>query len=240
MSKPQRLDKLLSNAGYGTRTELKKLLKSGRVKVKGEVEKDPGRIINPPFSDIDIDGRLFIYKEYIYLMMNKPQGVISATEDKREKTVIELLPDNYKRYSLFPAGRLDKDTEGLLILTDDGMLAHNMLSPSKHISKTYYAEISGVVTEKDITAFLEGVVIDGGYKCLPAQLDIIESGSRSRIELTIHEGKFHQVKRMFESIGKKVIFLKRISMGNLKLDESLKPGEFRELKEDEVKLLTEK
>lgn len=240
MSKPQRLDKLLSNMGYGTRTEVKKLIKSGRVKFGGAVEKEPGRIIAPPFSDIEIDGSPFIYREHIYLMMNKPDGVISATEDNRDKTVIDILPDEYKKFRLFPAGRLDKDTQGLLILTDDGVLAHNMLSPSRHVGKTYFAEVSGEVTPEDIVLFSNGILLGDGYKCMPAKLKIIESGERSKIELKIYEGKFHQVKRMFESTGKKVVYLKRIGIGDLELDCSLKPGEVRELTEEEVKMLTQR
>ncbi|WP_235666988.1 16S rRNA pseudouridine(516) synthase, partial [Clostridioides difficile] len=172
--------------------------------------------------------------------MNKPDGYISATTDKYDPTVLDLIDLSYLAFEPFPVGRLDKDTEGLLVLTNDGKLSHRVLSPKKHVPKTYYAKIDGVVTEEDVEAFLEGVVLDDGYKTMPSQLNILKSDDESEIELTIHEGKFHQVKRMFESVGKKVVYLKRLSMGNLKLDESLELGEYRELTDEEVKLIEER
>ncbi|EOR23746.1 pseudouridine synthase [Niallia nealsonii AAU1] len=170
-------------------------------------------------------------------MMNKPPGLISATEDTREETVIDILQIEDSVYNPFPVGRLDKDTEGLLLLTNDGKLAHQLLSPKKHVPKTYFAVIRGEVGEGDIAAFKKGVVLDDGYLTKPGDLVILKAGETSDIELTISEGKFHQVKRMFESVGKKVIYLKRISMGPLELDESLELGEYRELTEEEVELL---
>jgi 16S rRNA pseudouridine516 synthase len=171
-------------------------------------------------------------------MMNKPPGVISATEDTREKTVIDLLEMGDQIYEPFPVGRLDKDTEGLLLLTNDGQLAHRLLSPKKHVPKMYYAVIEGEVTEKDVEAFKAGVTLDDGYETKPGFLTIIRSGIRSEIELTISEGKFHQVKRMFQAVGKRVVYLKRMTMGPIKLDESLELGEYRDLTEDELELLS--
>ncbi|MDM8128579.1 16S rRNA pseudouridine(516) synthase, partial [Paraclostridium benzoelyticum] len=165
---------------------------------------------------------------------------ISATFDKHDPIVLDLIDKKSLAFEPFPVGRLDKDTEGLLVLTNDGQLSHRVLSPKSHVPKTYFAEIDGVVTEDDIKAFKEGVILDDGYKTMPAELIILESGDVSKIELTIHEGKFHQVKRMFESVDKKVMYLKRLSMGKLNLDESLELGEYRELTEEEVKLIEER
>ena len=172
-------------------------------------------------------------------MMNKPDGYLSATFDKRDPIVLDLTYSSYLTFEPFPVGRLDKDTEGLLVLTNDGQLAHRVLSPKKHVPETYYAKIEGVVTDEDIKAF-ESVTLDDGYETMPSQLKILESGEMSEIELTIHEGKFHQVKRMFESVGKKVVYLKRLSMGKLILDETLGLGEYRELTDEEVKLIEER
>ena len=232
-----RLDKLLANMGYGTRKEVKQLLKQKSVTVDGEVVKDSAMHVNPDIQDVSVFGERVIYTEFIYLMMNKPPGVISATEDHVDKTVIDLLDPLAQHFKPFPVGRLDKDTEGLLLITNDGQLAHNLLSPKKHVPKTYYAKIDGEVTESDIEAFKQGVELDDGYVTKPGELVILSSGIRSEIELTIQEGKFHQVKRMFESVGKKVTYLKRFSMGSLKLDESLKLGDYRELTEEELNSL---
>lgn len=169
-------------------------------------------------------------------MLNKPQGVVSATEDNFQKTVLDLLGDS-RRDDLFPVGRLDKDTEGLLLITNDGALAHRLLSPKKHVSKIYFAHIEGKVTEEDVAAFKKGLVIDEEFTALPAHLKILKSDDISEIEVEIFEGKFHQVKRMFQSVGKKVVFLKRLSMGTLILDSTLKPGEFRPLTRAELDLL---
>ncbi|QZY53655.1 pseudouridine synthase [Crassaminicella profunda] len=234
MAKGQRLDKVLSNMGYGTRKEIKSIIKKGSVKVDERVVKDSSMHIDPYENHIEIDGVKLVYKEFIYIMMNKPQGVISATFDARVETVVDLLDPTYQIFEPFPVGRLDKDTEGLLILTNDGKLSHGLLSPKKHVPKTYYAHVEGKVDEKDQRIFKEGVVIDDGYKTLPAELNIIKSDEISEIELTIYEGKFHQVKRMFQSVGKKVIYLKRIAMGDLKLDEDLALGEYKELTEEDL------
>lgn len=232
-----RLDKLLANMGYGSRKEVKQLLKQKAVTVDGIEAKDPAMKVDPEKQNVSVFGERVEYVEYIYLMMNKPQGVISATEDKIDKTVIDLLDPLAQHFKPFPVGRLDKDTEGLLLITNDGNLAHNLLSPKKHVPKVYYAKIDGLVTETDMDAFAQGVELDDGYVTKPGHLVILKSGDQSEIELTIQEGKFHQVKRMFEAVGKKVTYLKRLSMGGLKLDETLKLGEYRELTENELKLL---
>ncbi len=234
MSDVQRLDKIISNFGFGTRREVKELVRKGRVNVDGIVAKDSGMHIDPEASIVEIDGKLLNYRKFIYIMLNKPAGVISATWDAKHKTVVDLMPEEYKCFDLFPVGRLDIDTEGLVVMTNDGQLAHDVLSPNKHVWKTYYALIEGNVSDEDVKAFNQGVMLDDGYKTLPAKLVILKSGDRSEIEITICEGKFHQVKRMFEAQGKKVIYLRRIIMGNLELDESLKEGESRELTETEV------
>ena len=240
MPKKQRIDKILSNLGYGSRSELKKLCKNGLVKVNGKVINNPGVQVDVENDEILFDGEKVVYKEFIYLMLNKPDGYISATFDKRDPIVLDLIDKEDLIFEPFPVGRLDKDTEGLLVLTNDGQLAHRVLSPKKHVPKTYYAKVEGVVTEEDVKAFAEGVTLDDGYETMPAELEILKSDDISEIELTIHEGKFHQVKRMFESVGKKVVYLKRLSMGKLKLDEGLALGEYRELTEEEVKMIEEK
>ncbi|WP_352417995.1 pseudouridine synthase [Proteiniborus sp.] len=240
MQKKERLDKILSNLGYGSRKDVKALAKSGRIEVNEKVIIDSSIKIEPYESIISIDGKTVEYREFIYLMMNKPQGVISSTDDFRDKTVIDLISDKYKVFNPFPVGRLDKDTEGLMILSNDGQLSHRVLSPKKHVEKIYYAEVDGIVTEKDKLLFKEGVTIDDGYKTLPAELEIIDSNNISKVKLTIKEGKFHQVKRMFLAVGKKVIYLKRLAIGGLKLDESLGLGEYRELTREEILLLEQK
>ncbi|MBN6188171.1 rRNA pseudouridine synthase [Aneurinibacillus sp. BA2021] len=232
-----RLDKLLANMGYGSRKEIKKLCKDGAVKVDGKLIKDSSVHIDPYEQEVEILGEVVQYREFVYLMMNKPQGVISATEDAVEETVVDLLDAQFFVFDVFPVGRLDKDTEGLLLLTNDGKLAHELLSPKKHVPKRYFAQIQGRVTEADGEAFRKGVTLDDGYKTLPAELTILTQGDISEIELVIYEGKYHQVKRMFEAVGKKVTYLKRIAMGALQLDEDLEPGEYRELAEEEVELL---
>ena len=236
----ERLDKVLSNLGYGTRKELKKICRSGLVEVNGEIAKDSGMQVDPEKDKIIINGEEIFYRKFIYLMMNKPEGVVSATYDNRDETVVDLLEIDHQVFEPFPVGRLDKDTEGLLVLTNDGQLAHRVLSPKKHVPKTYYAKIEGVVTEDDIKAFAKGVTLDDGYETMPAELVILKSDEISEIELTIHEGKFHQVKRMFESVDKKVIYLKRLSMGKLQLDKNLALGEYRELTDEEIKMIEER
>ncbi|KGG80314.1 pseudouridine synthase [Caloranaerobacter azorensis H53214] len=237
MDKKIRLDKILSNLGYGSRKDIKKMVKSGLVKVDGEVVKDSSYKLNPYKAVIEIGDTVVEYREFVYLMMNKPKGVVSSTDDPLSRTVIDLIDEKYRVFNPFPVGRLDKDTEGLLIISNDGKLAHNLLSPKKHVEKKYYVEVEGYVTDDDKKIFAEGVVIDGEYKTMPAYLEIIETDNISRVYLTIKEGKFHQVKKMFKAVNKRVVYLKRVSMGRLDLDESLLPGEYRELTEEEILLL---
>lgn len=223
--------------GYGTRKEVKKLLKAGVVKVDGMTVKDAKTHVDPKKQIVTVWGEEVEYKPFIYLMMNKPKGVISATEDAVEETVVDLLEEEDRIFDPFPVGRLDKDTEGLLLLTNDGQLAHQLLSPKKHVPKTYEAIIDGEVTEEDVVAFRRGIVLDDGYETKPAELVIIRSGLRSDVQVTITEGKFHQIKRMFQAVGKRVVYLKRIQMGPIPLDETLEPGEYRELTDEEIALL---
>ncbi|MEH7009629.1 pseudouridine synthase [Neobacillus niacini] len=234
-----RIDKMLANLGYGSRKEVKQLLKNGAVKIDDVVVKDAKQHVDTNKQIVTLNGEVIEYREFIYLMMNKPQGVLSATEDSVGETVIDLLELGDQVYEPFPVGRLDKDTEGLLLITNDGQLAHRLLSPKKHVPKTYFAVIDGEVTDEDVRAFAEGVTLDDGYETKPGELIILKPGIRSDIELTITEGKFHQVKRMFEAVGKRVVYLKRISMGPLPLDETLELGEYRELTDEEVELLKE-
>lgn len=231
----ERLDKILSNLGYGSRKEIKTLVRKGAVEVNGEIPKKSDFKVNPEEDAIKVDGEEINYRKYIYLLMNKPDGVISATFDNHDETVIDLLEPEYQAFEPFPVGRLDKDTVGLLLITNDGKLNHRLISPKNHIDKVYYAEIDKPVNEKDVEAFEKGIVIDDGYKCMPAKLKILESTEHgSEIEVTIQEGKFHQVKRMFEAREKKVVYLKRIKFGTLVYDESLPEGEYRELSNEEL------
>lgn len=233
-----RIDKMISNVGLGSRKQIKQDAKKGHIMVNHAVEKDSSRIIDTDSDTVEYKGEKVKYVQHIYLMMNKPQGVVSATEDNYDRTVIDLLKDEDRFYSPFPVGRLDKDTEGLLLLTNDGQLAHDLLSPKKHVDKTYYVEVEEEVTEEDVKSFAEGIVLTNeDYKTLPAKLEIIKSGYPSTCFVTIKEGKFHQVKRMFNAVNNEVIYLKRISMGPIKLDESLKLGEYRYLTEEEMKQL---
>lgn len=233
----QRLDKVLVHLGYGSRKEIGQLVKAKQVTVNGKLVTDRGQIISPYADKIMVKGETVTYREFIYLMLNKPQGTLSATKDPYAPTVLDLLPKNLQCFKPFPVGRLDKDTEGLLLLTNDGPLAHKLLSPKKHVPKIYYAKINNLVDEEDIEAFSQGVVLDDGYKTKPALLKILTAGPCSEIELTIYEGKFHQVKRMFLARGKQVTFLKRIAMGPLELDPNLQPGMYRELTREEISML---
>ncbi|OIQ61210.1 ribosomal large subunit pseudouridine synthase B [Moorella thermoacetica] len=235
----QRLDRVLAHMGFGTRKMIKKLIKEKRVQVNGEPAGDPGLHVIPGRDHIEVNGEPLEYREYIYIMLNKPQGVLSATEDRFARVVVDLLPPRYRAFHPFPAGRLDKDAEGLLLLTNDGELAHRLLSPKKHVPKTYFAVVDGIVTETDVEAFRQGIILNDGYRTMPGELTILRSGTESEVELIIYEGKYHQVKRMFEAVDKRVTYLKRIAMGPLRLDEPLKPGEYRELTEEEISKLRE-
>nr|WP_132249544.1 pseudouridine synthase [Natranaerovirga pectinivora] len=236
MKEQLRLDKYLADMSIGTRSEVKQYIRKGLIKVNNEIIRKPEQKVNINTDRVLYNDEEVGYATFEYYMLNKPAGVISATEDPRQETVIDLISDK-KRKDLFPVGRLDKDTEGLLIITNDGDLTHNLLSPKKHVNKTYYAKIDGLVTNEDVLAFEEGVELEDGYKTQPGKLKILKSDTESEIELTIQEGKFHQVKRMFEAVGKSVTYLKRISMGTLKLDENLKLGEYRNLTEEELNRL---
>ena len=228
-----RLDKMLSDCQVASRRELKSILKNGEVTVNGEVVKNGAVHISPETDDVYYKGRKVVYEKYIYLLMNKPAGYISATEDKYQKTVLDIIPDEFKGYNLFPAGRLDIDTEGMLILTNDGDTAHKMLSPKKHVEKEYFARVEGTLADDDITAFENGLDL-GDFTSLPSKLCIVSSGDVSEAKITICEGKFHQVKRMFEKVGKTVIYLKRIRMGSLYLDDNLDLGECKKLDNEEI------
>ena len=228
-----RLDKYLADMSIGTRTEVKKLIRQGKVAVDGLIVKNPDIKVDTDTQNVTCNGIAVTYETYEYYMLNKPAGVISATSDEKEKTVLDLI-DSKKRKDLFPVGRLDKDTEGLLLITNDGELAHRLLSPKKHVDKLYYARVEGFVGMEDIDAFAKGLDIGEGEYTKPAKLEILKSDIISEIKLTIQEGKFHQVKRMFEAVGKKVIYLKRLEMGTLKLDEGLALGEYRPLTQKEL------
>lgn len=234
----ERIDKILSNLGYGTRKDLKKIVKNGMVQVNGITIKDSAMKVDPEKDKIVINGEEIFYREFIYLMMNKPAGVISATFDNKDETVIDLLEVEHQVFEPFPVGRLDKDTVGILLLTNDGDLNHRLISPKWKVDKVYFAKINQKVTEEDIEKFKHGITLDDGYRCKEAILEIQKASEEgSEIVLTIQEGKFHQVKRMFEAVGKKVTYLKRIEFGTLPLDEDLEEGEYRELTEEEIAIL---
>lgn len=231
-----RLDKYLADMGIGTRTDIKKYVRQGKVKVDGVVVKSPEIKVNPDVQTVSYLDQSVSYEKFEYYMLNKPAGVVSATTDEKDKTVIDLITAK-KRKDLFPVGRLDKDTEGLLLITNDGELAHRLLAPKKHVDKVYYAKVKGKVTEEDVKAFKEGVSLGQGEMARPAALEILVSDEISEIRLTIQEGKFHQVKRMFISVGKEVVYLKRLSMGSLVLDEKLPLGAYRPLTNKELEQL---
>lgn len=229
-----RLDKILVSQGIGSRKDVQKLIRSGEVTVNGEICKKPETKLDAESTLISVSGQALSYSEHIYIMMNKPAGVVSATEDRNDKTVIDILPDEYKRNGLFPAGRLDKDTEGLLIITDDGDFAHRMLSPKKHVEKQYIAKLDKEITEDTIKSFEQGIVFADGTKCLPARLEVYENDRKCGL-VTICEGKFHQVKKMFICCGINVVHLQRISIGNLVLDSNLHTGESKLLTNLDIK-----
>ena len=234
-----RLDKYLADMSVGTRSEVKNLIKKGLVTVNGEVIRKPEYKVDIEKDDLVCRGEPVVYQTLVYYMLNKPAGVISATNDPKQKTVLDLITDK-SRKDLFPVGRLDKDTVGLLLITNDGNLAHRLLSPKHHVDKCYFAKVKGNVTKDDAEKFAEGVNIgteDEPEITMPGKLDIIKSDDLSEIRLTIQEGKFHQVKRMFQAVGKEVVYLKRERMGSLILDDNLAEGEYRMLTEEELKNL---
>lgn len=234
-----RLDKFLADMNVGTRKEVKTAIRKKRVTVNGEIIRDAALNVTGD-EDVRVDGEQILYRPYEYYMMNKPAGVLSTTEDRHRTTVIDLM-DARRRKDLFPVGRLDLDTEGLLLITNDGELAHRLLAPKFHVDKTYYAEIEGNVTQEDVRAFAKGLQYDTDLVASPADLELLpsmeETNVHTRVRVTIREGKFHQIKKMFEAVGKRVLYLKRISMGPLILDDSLEPGEYRPLTEEEMEAL---
>lgn len=234
-----RLDKFLTDLSVGSRSEVKKYIRAGLVNVDGILVQKPEWKLDETKSTVCFRGKPLSYAAYEYYLFYKPTGCVSATEDKVHKTVLDYIEDAVRK-DLFPVGRLDLDTEGLLLITNDGALAHDLLSPAKHVSKTYYAKISGMVTTEDVNLFKKGVDIGEDKLTKPATLHILTQGDISEIELTITEGKFHQVKRMFEAVGKEVLYLKRLSMGPLVLTEDLSPGSYRKLTEDELTALKQR
>lgn len=238
MGKPIRLDKFLVEMNQGSRSQIKDAAKKGRIRVNGEPEKKTERKIDPERDTVTFDGAPVLYEEWEYYMLNKPQGVVSATEDNLHRTVIDLIGDAARK-DLFPVGRLDIDTEGLLLITNDGELAHRLLSPNRHVDKQYYARIEGRLPGDVIDRMAEGMTLKDGTVVKPAKLEISgqTADESAEILLTIQEGKFHQVKRMFEALDCRVIFLKRLSMGSLKLDETLRPGQYRKLTNEELESL---
>ena len=231
-----RLDKYLADMQVGTRSEVKKLIRAGKVMLDGHVCKNADEKFDPEQTEVMAEHVLVGYAAYEYFMLNKPKGCVSATEDSRYPTVIDYITE-HKRKDLFPVGRLDLDTEGLLLITNDGALSHELLSPSKHVAKTYEAKIDGIVTDEDVDLFARGMDIGEKKPTKPAKLVILKANVISHVQITICEGKFHQIKRMFEAVGKPVLELKRLSMGTLTLDEALAPGEYRPLTDAEIEAL---
>ena len=233
--KKERLDKIIASCGLYSRKEVKQLVREGRISVDGSVKVKPEDKFDPEAAQIQIDARVIHYQQFTYLMLHKPAGYVTATTDYKDLTVMDLLPQKYRTKGLFPVGRLDKDTEGLLLITDDGMLAHNLLAPGKHVDKVYAARINGQLTAEDQEAFARGLILSDGTRCLPAVLEL--TPDPAEVIVTIREGKYHQVKRMLASRGAPVISLKRLQMGPLYLDSSLSPGEYRELTAQEISSL---
>lgn len=232
-----RLDKFIAGCGIGSRKDVKALIRAGRVQVNDTIAKREAVQVDEKQDSIKLDGELLFYTRFQYLMLHKPAGVVSATFDQHFQTVLDLVPEQYRHFDLFPVGRLDIDTTGLLFLTNDGALAHRLTSPRHHAEKTYFVRVDGFVGETDVLAFRDGIRLDDGYLCKSAALRIVSAGAESEVELTIHEGKFHQVKRMFEAVGKRVLVLKRLSMGGVTLDPSLPEGEMRPLTQAELEKL---
>ena len=226
----QRLDKILSSAGAGSRKDLRAAIRAGRVRVNGEVCRDESAKFDEQAAEITLDGEAVELLRPALILLNKPAGYLTAADDPRQKTVMELIPERYRKFGVMPVGRLDKDTEGLLLLTNDGQLAHRLLSPKSHVDKVYYARVDGALEPGDIAAFAAGMTLGDGLECLPAGLEIL---SPTEALVTLREGKFHQVKRMLAARGKPVLYLKRLSMGRLRLDPALAPGAWRMLTEEE-------
>lgn len=233
----QRLDKIIASTGRWSRREVKNLVRQGRVLVDGVPARSAEEKTDPEAAEIVVNGEMLTYRRYTWVMLNKPAGYLSATEDGHGPTVLDLLPPELKKQNLFPVGRLDKDTEGLLLLTNEGGLAHELLSPKRHVDKVYYTRVAGRLTEEDCQAFAAGLLLDDGLQCMPAGLKILTAGEESEAHVTLREGKFHQVKRMLAYLGKPVLYLERISMGNMTLDLDLPRGKYRFLTPEEVENL---
>lgn len=230
--KPIRLDKYLADMGAGSRSQIRQDIRKGLVQVNNEIAKTPDQKIDPASDRVSLRGEYITYVSYEYYMLNKPAGVLSASRDKKARTVLDLITE-HSRKDLFPVGRLDKDTEGLLLITNDGALAHELLHPKKHVNKTYFVRLTGPVTPQMVQAFAEGLDIGDETLTLPGELKILKNGPQAETEITISEGRFHQIKRMAKAAGTEVLYLKRISMGPLSLDESLAPGAYRSVTEEE-------
>ncbi len=230
-----RLDRIIVSMGSYSRKEVRQLVKNGRIRVNERIAAASDEKYDPETVRIFLDGEPLLYRRYIYIMMHKPSGILSATEDGRSETVLDRLPQPLKKQGLFPVGRLDKDTEGLLLLTNDGALAHRLLAPRSHVNKVYYAKVEGTLTEEDAQRFAKGMLLPDGLQCMPAQLQILNDGKEALV--TVQEGKFHQVKRMLAACGKPVCCLKRLSMGPLQLDSTLERGQWRYLTSDEEQQL---
>ena len=233
-----RLDKFISTTTTLSRAEAKKIIKKG-ILINDILIKSPDYKVDEFNDQVIVNGNRLVYQKYVYIMMNKPKNTVSATEDKIERTVVDILRDEDRIYKVFPVGRLDKDTEGLMLLTNDGELAHKLISPKKDVEKKYYVEVSGELKNEHLKIIKEGVILEDGYRCKPARLEILDSSEgNSKANIFITEGKFHQVKRMMKSLGTTVTYLKRLSIGSLKLDENLKLSEYRYLTDDELNKLT--
>ncbi len=228
----QRLDRFLSNQLCISRAQAKELIKKRLVTVNGETARLYDMKLDPDRDEVCSEGKAVRYREHIYIMLNKPAGVVCATRDRLSETVLELIPPELRREGLFPAGRLDKDTEGFVLITDDGAFAHEILSPKKHVDKRYFAVLEKPVSETDTAAFASGMEIDGGEICLPSKLEITDNPKE--VYITLQEGKYHQIKRMAEAVNNKIVYLKRVSIGKLELDPNLAPGQCREILHKEI------
>lgn len=236
----ERLDKILCSQGTLTRSEAGRLIRSGRVTVDGVVCRDPSKKHDPERQTIAVDGRALSYARHVYLMLNKPAGILCVSRDPKTRTVVDLLPEEYRRRGLFPAGRLDKDTHGLVLITDDGVFAHELLSPRHHVPKRYRALLDKPLEESAAAAFRAGPMLEDGTQCLPAEVTVLEAGETPLVEVVIYEGKYHQIKRMFAAVGCHVVWLKRYAMGGLELDETLEEGRCRPLTvEEKLSILAE-
>lgn len=231
-----RLDKLLAHLNCGSRKEVQAMIRAGRVAVDGAVLTDPAAKVDPDTAQVALDGQAQTYRAQRYYMLNKPAGVITASRDERHDTVLGLFPENMRR-GLFAVGRLDKDTEGLLIITDDGALSHALMSPARHVSKVYEAVVEGELARDAAERFQKGLALRDGTECLPARLEILSEGAETRVRVTLREGKYHQVKRMVAAVGGTVVQLRRVQLGGLLLDPNLPAGAFRELTGEELELL---